>query len=92
MPFSAQLGLINGSSLTFSLLLVPAIIGGLFLGRTAVAKRPQKWFDSLRSPPHRRHRQSVTHQVSTFVTDLLSTFRVSPQRAWSAPLKLAYNE
>lgn len=47
VPFSAQLGLINGSSLVFNLLLVPAIIGGLFLGRTAVAKLPQKWFDSL---------------------------------------------
>jgi uncharacterized membrane protein YfcA len=47
VPFSAQLGLIHGSTLAFNLLLVPAIIAGLFLGRTAVAKLPQKWFDSL---------------------------------------------
>jgi uncharacterized membrane protein YfcA len=47
VPFSAQLGLIHVSTLTFNLLLVPAIIAGLFLGRTAVAKLPQKWFDSL---------------------------------------------
>ena len=47
VPFSIQLGLISGPSLTLNLLLVPAIIGGLFLGRTAVSRLPQKWFDTL---------------------------------------------
>lgn len=47
VPFSAQLGLIHGSGLAFNLLLVPAIIAGLFLGKNVMARLPQKWFDSL---------------------------------------------
>lgn len=47
VPFSAQLGLISGSSLTFNAMLVPCIIGGLFLGRSVVSRLPQKWFDTL---------------------------------------------
>ncbi len=47
VPFSAQLGLIQASSLTFNLLLVPATVAGLLLGRSLVARLPQKWFDSL---------------------------------------------
>jgi uncharacterized membrane protein YfcA len=47
IPFSAQLGLISFPTLIFNALLVPAIIGGLFLGRTVVARIPQKTFDTL---------------------------------------------
>lgn len=47
VPFSAQLGLIQASTLTFNLVLIPAIIAGLFLGRGVIARLPQKWFDSL---------------------------------------------
>ncbi len=47
VPFSVQLGLIQTPSLTFNLLLVPAIVGGLFLGKNVMARLPQKWFDSL---------------------------------------------
>ena len=47
VPFSAQLGLINPASLAFNALLVPLIIAGLFLGRSAVARLPQKAFDTL---------------------------------------------
>ncbi len=47
VPFSLQLGLISGPSLQLNLLLVPAIAGGLFLGRAAIARLPQKWFDTL---------------------------------------------
>jgi len=46
-PFSAQLGLITADSLAFNAVLVPFIIGGLFLGRAVMAKLPQKAFDTL---------------------------------------------
>jgi uncharacterized membrane protein YfcA len=47
IPFSAQLGLISFPTLAFNALLVPVIICGLFLGRTVVARIPQKIFDTL---------------------------------------------
>lgn len=47
VPFSAQLGLIRSESLLFNLMLVPAIIGGLFLGKAVVARIPQRVFDTL---------------------------------------------
>ena len=47
LPFSAHLGLIHSSSLLFNLKLVPAVIAGLVLGRSVVARVPQKGFDSL---------------------------------------------
>ncbi|MFM7100240.1 MAG: sulfite exporter TauE/SafE family protein [Verrucomicrobiota bacterium] len=47
VPFSAQLGLISGSTLAFNAVLVPVIVGGLFLGRSVVVRLPQKWFDTL---------------------------------------------
>lgn len=47
VPFSAQLGLITLQSLAFNTLLVPAIFGGLFLGRSVVSRLPQRWFDIL---------------------------------------------
>jgi len=47
VPFSAQLGLIQGHTLLFNMILVPFIIGGLFLGKRVVAVLPQKSFDNL---------------------------------------------
>ncbi|MBL9128059.1 MAG: sulfite exporter TauE/SafE family protein [Verrucomicrobiales bacterium] len=47
VPFSAQLGLIHGSSLALNLVLVPAIFGGLFLGRHVFNRLPQRGFDVL---------------------------------------------
>lgn len=47
VPFSAQLGLINPLSLALNAILVPPILAGLFLGRTIVARLPQRWFDIL---------------------------------------------
>ena len=47
VPFSAHLGLISFPTLAFNALLVPVIICGLFLGRTVVARIPQKIFDTL---------------------------------------------
>jgi uncharacterized membrane protein YfcA len=47
IPFSLQLGLITADTLLFNALLVPAIVGGLFLGRAVVRRLPQKWFDSF---------------------------------------------
>ena len=47
VPFSAQLGLISVPTLAFNALLVPVIVSGLFLGRTLVARIPQKIFDTL---------------------------------------------
>ncbi|MFN0069071.1 MAG: TSUP family transporter [Limisphaerales bacterium] len=46
-PFSAQLGLITADTLAFNAALVPVIVAGLFLGRAAVARMPQRWFDLL---------------------------------------------
>lgn len=47
LPFSAHLGLIHSSSLWFNLKLIPAVIAGLWMGRSVVARVPQKGFDSL---------------------------------------------
>ncbi len=47
VPFSAQLGLIDFDSLSINALLVPLIFAGLFLGRSVVARLPQRWFDIL---------------------------------------------
>lgn len=47
VPFSAQLGLITAGSLAFNAVLVPFIIGGLFLGRAMMTRLPQKAFDTL---------------------------------------------
>ena len=47
VPFSAQRGLITPDTLSFKLLLIPMIAAGLFLGKTVVAKLPQKIFDTL---------------------------------------------
>lgn len=47
VPFSMQLGLINGSSLMLNILLIPLIFTGLFFGRWVVRHLPQKGFDSL---------------------------------------------
>jgi uncharacterized protein len=47
VPFSAQLGLISRHSLAFNALLVPFIVAGLFMGRSVIARLPQRWFDTL---------------------------------------------
>ena len=47
VPFSAWLGLIHGSTLLFNLILVPAIVLGLFLGGWLTHRVPQRLFDGL---------------------------------------------
>ncbi len=47
VPFSLQLGLINPASLRLNLLLLPATLLGLALGRAAVQRLPQKPFQNL---------------------------------------------
>ncbi len=47
IPFSAQLGLITGHSLAFNAVLMPAIVAGLLVGRSLIARLPQKGFDTL---------------------------------------------
>ncbi len=47
VPFSAQLGLINGGSLALNALLVPMVVAGLFIGKATIAKLPQRLFDTL---------------------------------------------
>jgi uncharacterized protein len=46
VPFSVQLGLIDGASLVFNAVMVPVIFAGLFAGRHVVARLPQQWFDT----------------------------------------------
>src|SRR5262249_9311803 len=47
VPFSYQLGLIHGMTLMLNVLLVPAIVAGLFAGRWLVKRISQRFFDSL---------------------------------------------
>lgn len=47
VPFSLHLGLISGGSLTLNLLLVPAVLAGLALGRAAVHRLPQRPFQII---------------------------------------------
>ena len=47
VPFSYHLGLIHGVTLLFNLVLVPAIVAGLFAGRWLVTRIPQRLFDGL---------------------------------------------
>lgn len=47
IPFSVALGLIKPASLAFNLVLVPAIIGGIFLGRWLLGKINQTLFEWL---------------------------------------------
>ena len=47
IPFLVGPGLISFPTLAFNALLVPVIVSGLFLGRTLVARIPQKIFDTL---------------------------------------------
>jgi uncharacterized protein len=47
VPFSIQLGLIDGSTLLFNLVIAPMIYVGLLSGRWLVKQIPQKLFDSL---------------------------------------------
>ncbi|WP_166442804.1 sulfite exporter TauE/SafE family protein [Phragmitibacter flavus] len=45
VPFSAQIGLINGPSLWTNALLLPAVVGGIFLGWRVVKVMSQKVFE-----------------------------------------------
>jgi uncharacterized membrane protein YfcA len=47
VPFSAQLGLIHGSSLAFNVLLVPAVAAGILLGRRLISIVSQQLFEIL---------------------------------------------
>jgi uncharacterized membrane protein YfcA len=47
VPFSFAMGLINGPSLQLNLLLLPAVVAGLFAGRWLVRRLPQKPFEFL---------------------------------------------
>ena len=47
IPFSRQLGLIDGESLALNLRLLPLVVAGLFLGRAVVSRLPQRTFDTL---------------------------------------------
>lgn len=47
VPFSAHLGLINGSSLSLALMLAPLVILGFFGGRYIAGAMPQKVFDTF---------------------------------------------
>ncbi|MFZ5496642.1 MAG: sulfite exporter TauE/SafE family protein [Verrucomicrobiota bacterium] len=47
VPFAAQLGIINGSSLTLNLWLLPAVALGALLGRPVVERVNQRLFESL---------------------------------------------
>ena len=44
VPFSLALGLINAESITLNLTLVPAVVAGLFAGRSVIARLPQRPF------------------------------------------------
>jgi uncharacterized membrane protein YfcA len=45
VPFSAQMGLITADTLRFNLMLAPAVLAGLWLGRVLLEKMPQGAFD-----------------------------------------------
>jgi len=47
VPFSVALGLIHGPTLALNLLLSPAILAGIFIGRWLTAHIPQRLFDTL---------------------------------------------
>ncbi len=45
VPFSAQLGLTNGTSLTLAVMLAPLVVGGAFCGHGLAKIMPQKFFE-----------------------------------------------
>jgi len=47
VPFSAHLGLINGSSLSFNVALFPAVALGIYLGRALLKRIPQNAFEQI---------------------------------------------
>lgn len=47
VPFMAGLGLINAGSLGANLWLMPAVLGGVIVGRKIVARLNQRWFENL---------------------------------------------
>jgi uncharacterized protein len=47
VPFSAALGLFHASTLWLTLLLLPAVLIGTWIGRILITKVSQKWFERL---------------------------------------------
>ena len=47
VPFAVQLGIINTSSLSLNLWLLPAVALGALLGRPVVERVNQRWFENL---------------------------------------------
>lgn len=47
VPFSASLGLINLSSLSLNLVLIPMVVAGVFFGKWLVRRISQAWFEWL---------------------------------------------
>lgn len=47
VPFSLQLGLISGGSLTLNAVLIPCVVAGLAIGRAAVHRLPQRPFQVI---------------------------------------------
>lgn len=45
VPFSAQMGLITVDTLRFNLILAPAVLAGLWMGRVLLERLPQSLFD-----------------------------------------------
>ena len=47
LPFSYALGVINRESLWFNAFMLPAVVAGVFIGRTLLHLIPQIWFDRV---------------------------------------------
>jgi uncharacterized membrane protein YfcA len=47
VPFSAHMGLINGTSLNLGLFLAPLVLAGFFLGRYLAGRMNQKFFENF---------------------------------------------
>ena len=47
VPFSAALGLIGPQTLSLNLILLPAVFGGIAIGRWLTHRVPQRLFDGL---------------------------------------------
>jgi hypothetical protein len=47
VPFSANLGLITGTTLQFNAVLLPAVLAGTWLGKLFIPRLNQRWFQAL---------------------------------------------
>lgn len=47
VPFSLHLGLISGGSLSLNVLMIPAVLAGMWIGRAAVDRLPQRPFQII---------------------------------------------